>query len=57
MDLYGGLARETAGRLTLDYSASSEQRVIGWINGWRAADAVSASAGLPVAESGQAGSQ
>ncbi len=57
MDLYGRLARETAGRLSLDYRASSEQRVIDWINGWRAAHALSASGGLPLAESGETGPQ
>jgi aminoglycoside 6-adenylyltransferase len=56
MDLYGKVARETADRLVLDYSAASEQRAIGWINGWRAADGVSASA-TPVAESSQPDSQ
>ncbi len=52
MDLYGRLARETAGRRSLDYPASSERRVIDWINRWRAAHAGSVSSGPIVVESG-----
>jgi aminoglycoside 6-adenylyltransferase len=50
MDLYGRVARETAGRQSLDYPTSSEQRVVDWINHWRATHAVSASAAPLVAE-------
>jgi aminoglycoside 6-adenylyltransferase len=43
MDLYGRIARETAGRLSLDYPEASERSVIDWINRWRTAHGVSAS--------------
>jgi aminoglycoside 6-adenylyltransferase len=55
MDLYSQLARETAGRLSLDYPESSEQSVMDWINGWRASHVTGAPGDVSLAQSGATG--